>query len=738
MVRNPIVLRVARTTLVWWLALSALTFTSFELIGHAANVHEIATRFLLAIAGLGAAVALAAAFTLTRRLLAQRRLVQGERRGLTTSIGPVPEGLGVPPRIPGSRLEIEPDHPLRRWASTVERDYPELHRLYTAIIETFAAYPDWPAAPVSTGHGGRSLFEHSLVVVEQASALAPGFRYDGGRNKQGNLVAPVLDPNFQFNPADPLILLIALVHDIGKAECYQRDPHTRAIDEVKADHDRVGRMMLARMPELWDLQRDDRQALLYAVGYYHHPQELPRFVDDRARALMELLIVADKAAGQFETAHPLWRADAANVAPRGSLAPPNQQAAASGAGASSLQASPFRPAPPPPSRSADVDRPTVRPEFAAAGLDALEIAYVEAFLALLALPEAINGELRKKLAWRWDDLLYFAEIPLRRALARQLGEPALAEQENGERRSQVTEDLMRALLKLGLLYHQHDGMTYSEKGSLFEVEYLMQRKDDHGDRAYNTVNKNHTSPATVIVKVAGPLARLVPAGNCKLMPRIVRPTMGEHRALNKKAVRTGLAKERAEIAATAPVTDRGHHVVERSDREASGSRETIVGSDGHADDASASVDAPGATGETRAQREQEARPPVLPPLPPATDAAAGSLLALVDAARNRQRDAVEPPPSTLSEAGSGSPDLRAEIEQVDGPSGWVLLDGARYRGRAISLERAASLAGLIAALEADSSGSFRVIRQPEAVLLLIRDAETPENDEKPTALTAAA
>ncbi len=736
MVRNPIVLRVARTTLVWWLALTTLTFTSFELIGHATDVDNIVSRLLLALAGFAAATAIVAASTLARRELVRRQLLQGERRGLTTAIGPVPEGLGVPARSAGSRVDIQPGHPLQQWAVSVKSARPELYRLYEAAIDTFAANPDCPAAPVSTGHGGRTLFEHSLVVVEQVAALAPGFTYDGGRNKQGHLVAPILDPNFRFDPQDPLIVLIALVHDIGKSECYQRDPETRRIEEVQADHDRVGRMMLARMPEIWDLEREDRQTLLYAVGYYHHPQELPRFVDDRARALMELLIVADKAAGTFETAHPLWRASP--VASPGWPTPAAPAAAAGAATAAKNATDRPRPvaleAPSSLAISAQAGGlPPARPEFAAAGLDAVEAAYVDAFLALLALPEAVNGKLQRKLAWRWDNLLYFAEMPLRRALARQLGEPALAEQVNGEGRCQLIEDLMRALIKLGLLYHQHDGWTYSEKRALFFVRYLQRHRDENGALAYNRINEKYDSKATVIVKVAGPIARLVPDGNCSLMPKIERPTFSEKGARNKK---DGPVQAESESDDASPQP--AEQQPEAPAIEAASAQPANVGLvPEHSMPAS---EAPHGVGQEDPLPEPPSvqpdptpaavspSPRIVPsvPLAPA-DAAAGALLALVEAARDREHPA---PPPTLPLEPMPAPDpaeLRRRIDRVDGPAGWVVIDGVRYRGRAVPHDQVAAYAGLVAALEADTSGQCRVIRQPDAVLLLVQDLETHEN-----------
>ena len=633
MVRNPIVVRVARATVFWWLLLTVVTFSSIDLLDRL-DVRDVSLRIALAFAGVTAAIALIAAATRLRRELVRRSLLEGERRGITTSVGPVPEGLGQPQRIAGSRLDLERTHPLRLWADQVRDTHPEVHALFGAIVDTMAAYPDCPAAPVRTGHGGRTLFEHSLVVVEQVTLAAPKFRYDGGRNRQGKLVRPVLDSNFRFDPEDPLIVLLAFAHDIGKLECYQRDPASGRIEEIKRDHDRIGRLMLARMPELWQLAPADRQALLFASGYYHHPQALPEQVEDRPRALMELLIVADTLAGQHEDAHPVW-----------GTTPPIAAVPLTGATSAA------------PTTAADMDEeddnavlPPVAPEHAGAGLDRLESYYAQAFLEVLALPRSINGPRGKTLGYRWDNLLYLEDEPLRHAMARQLDEASLMEAKHGDGRSRVNEDLMRALLKLGWLYNVHDGAEYSETRALFRVKWLTATTDASGAKVWERPDDKYTSKATIIVKVVPAIAHRVTPHDCRLKPLIEGPVFSTQSARNKKQrLAAGPAPAVADVSATE---------VQPVDVPAAGTSSETPDDDaldslGDLAPRQEPVSAPegvGAASESRGKTPPELQltpqtPPALPAdLPPiAGDAAGAALLALVEFGRRQEKKVAAPP-----------------------------------------------------------------------------------------------
>ena len=600
----------------------------------------------------------------------------------------------MPPRLPGSRLDLERTHPLRAWAGRVRETHPELHSLFSAIVDTMAAYPDCPAAPVRTGHGGRNLFEHSLVVVEQIVVLARTFQFDGGRSKDGRLVAPILDPQFQFDPDDPLIVLLAFAHDLGKLECYRRDATTGRIEELHRDHDRIGRLMLARMPELWALENPDRQVLLYAVGYYHRPQDMPKYVDDRARALMELLIVADNAAGKYESAHPVWAR-----APAAALGAPSVAAA---------EPQPDR------EQASTTGPPTPRTtENSQTELDSWETTLVKAFLSIIALPKAINGHVEQVLAYRWDDLLYFEEHRLRAAIAHELDDEALMRTKKGDGRFQVTEDLMRALRKLGVLYREYEGRTFSEKRRHLLRELADGTQVTRPERA-STTGLTKSTPRSDDHRQAGRARRGTrSAGNCRLKPRIVGPLYGKSSAINKNAP----SANGGTAAATPPIDD---------DDSDEGDGE-VIGASSEATSESALADI--------AQVDDPVAPPVS--TAQATDCgehAGASLLALVDAARALESPPELNDPAEQSSAPRALPvkpietaELRARIDLVDGPAGVIAFDGHDYRGRAIPLDQATDYADLIAALEADVTGECRVVREPDCILLMIRDHEKAKN-----------
>ncbi|MCH3133236.1 hypothetical protein K3X40_14835, partial [Listeria monocytogenes] len=81
---------------------------------------------------------------------------------------------------------------------------------------------DLPAAPVPQDHGGATLVEHTLNVLDGMLELAPAWRYEGVRDTKGKVVVPVADGNRGFHVVDkgdpvlnPMLVLAAVAHDIG-------------------------------------------------------------------------------------------------------------------------------------------------------------------------------------------------------------------------------------------------------------------------------------------------------------------------------------------------------------------------------------------------------------------------------------------------------------------------------------------------------------------------------------------
>ena len=201
-----------------------------------------------------------------------------------------------------------------------KKSYPKHAALFEAGIKILAAYRHIPASVVPGGHGGASLETHSFNVLREALAHEKTWVYRGQFTSSGYQTAAIQDKNYQFYP-DPLVPLCALLHDIGKIECYQ------IIDgiptEVKKRHDEEGSKMLAALPEFRAMSKDDRNAMGVAVGYYHHPGSIPLHMPDRPRALAVFTLAVDVMAGKKEGGyHETDLADEPGVALTGHIALP--------------------------------------------------------------------------------------------------------------------------------------------------------------------------------------------------------------------------------------------------------------------------------------------------------------------------------------------------------------------------------------------------------------------------------
>ena len=218
--------------------------------------------------------------------------------------------------------------------------------IYDKVLRILMHKPDLLTTYERNGHGrkdgvgGRTLLQHSLLVSLKCLDLAPKTGFNGihGRERvertmdDGTVVVYYKETEeiifgtrnrvIENFGKDPLVPIIGLAHDIGKIECYQWAPGAREPYALRPNHDLVGAHILARMPELWKLpktpagqiEEDERDILISAIAFYHHPSEQPmdsgRSVkasdrpvvvrSDRMVGLMELLIKADRMSGAIE------------------------------------------------------------------------------------------------------------------------------------------------------------------------------------------------------------------------------------------------------------------------------------------------------------------------------------------------------------------------------------------------------------------------------------------------------
>ncbi len=175
------------------------------------------------------------------------------------------DGRVIPHALPIAPLARLPLKRARR--RLLPRDVAPLTPLAVAILERYAAYPQWPAA--STGrHGDRTLLEHVLAVRERALALAG----------QDGVPAPLAE-------------LAALGHDFGKLVTFA--PAADGWTRRAKSHARMSAVLLAQLPEWQALERADQADLTLAVAFHHDPNRLPSHASLRARSLLRLLREAD-------------------------------------------------------------------------------------------------------------------------------------------------------------------------------------------------------------------------------------------------------------------------------------------------------------------------------------------------------------------------------------------------------------------------------------------------------------
>ena len=151
-------------------------------------------------------------------------------------------------------------------------------------------------------HGNCSLLDHSLRVAAYALIEREHFTYQGLETDLSTLIAA--QKGFELDRQDALLILLALVHDIGKIKTFQLNEQ-KEITHIKGHHGPVGASLLAHLDCIKDLTAQERNVLLKAIYHYHTPYHytlstMDCIDDERVVASMMLLIKADKRAGQAE------------------------------------------------------------------------------------------------------------------------------------------------------------------------------------------------------------------------------------------------------------------------------------------------------------------------------------------------------------------------------------------------------------------------------------------------------
>ncbi|MBT9137010.1 MAG: hypothetical protein DDT34_02096 [Firmicutes bacterium] len=299
MIHNPIARAAGIVFGFWWLALTVWGVWNWD----SANVtlSTVTTIIAISLAAplLGAIIGFFGmlAYRSGKVALREFTLRQGASRdGVQVLIGTLPLAPSIE-RIEPSDADLAR---IPRWSEFCIA-FPLHAQALSAVMAVMKAKESLPASPVPGGHGGRTLIEHSLGVVESMIKVAPKWVYKGQKNKSGKIVRATNEGDHRFTPADfGLLVLTAFSHDIGKVRCYEQCDGR--VVEVLPNHDTEGARILRLIPEIMALPITDRRAIITAIAYYHHPFSIPDsdWVTDRVRSLMELLIVADHAAGRLE------------------------------------------------------------------------------------------------------------------------------------------------------------------------------------------------------------------------------------------------------------------------------------------------------------------------------------------------------------------------------------------------------------------------------------------------------
>lgn len=296
-------------TLLWWLMSTDLPA---DVMGYAFSRALAQTLVVLLLGALGGAGVLML-LRLTGQVAQEGQLHAGtEVRGAKVLLGAAPS-FGEFPALSGNASKSARSVlSSTRWWSAMQTQSPPHAEAMIAVVAMMLRLPRLPASPYPGGHGGRTLIEHSLAVADVMMREAGAWAYRGQFDKRGALKVPLNNPDVphRFSREDaPLLLLAAVAHDIGKMACYEPLPGEQQsadgpylVKEVVPNHDHEGARLLRRIPEVMALPLDDRQALLLACGYYHHPFSIPlsSWVTDTMRSLTELLAHVDIATGRSE------------------------------------------------------------------------------------------------------------------------------------------------------------------------------------------------------------------------------------------------------------------------------------------------------------------------------------------------------------------------------------------------------------------------------------------------------
>ena len=489
--KNPLLSSAFTVLIFWWLILAIFdgSFTDIELGEIVYNLTFIGVGFLVGAVSINV-------FGYLNRGALEGRLAGKSHRGLAVTMGMLPILKREPKRageLPNIRRlnipEVEDQGFLDQWRERWKGTHPHHVALLDAVLKVMQTKPDAPATHLKDGHGGRTLLQHAILTGFLMERIARSWTWEGNRSKGRNkqILIPLRNANYKFNPDDPLIMIAAVCHDLGKLECYVYNAEGEVVGS-KHEHDIVSSQMLARLPEIWSIADLDREVLLLSVGHYHHVPDMPmesknKPIDDRLMALTELIIHCDTVASKLEQGKSRQEAEA----------------------------------------EADDSVPT----------EAKQDTLLSIFSDIVGETDRINGDdtryrVGQKNSMGGKPYLFFHERSLLMEIAERSGLDAMSKMGDGQFR--LTRDLLSALDEQGVLYKIHEGKEYGAVSALWKVEF----RKKNGDFLANW-------PAAIIVQISDTfLPALLALDDSDVIPLIKGPVHGEQRA---KKGNTGLDLE---------------------------------------------------------------------------------------------------------------------------------------------------------------------------------------------------
>ncbi len=432
----------------------------------------------------------------------------GSLRGASISLGRMPPGRELPAKAKlGPNLAPLLPEDVRTWYANYKVSHPSFSVLFDSLFAMYLANKRMPASPVPGGHGGASLLQHSFNVMATIMTMAPTWEYVGHKDEKDRLAFKLIDQAYKFDPKDPLIPLLGFAHDVGKLIAFNLGKDG-LVTQVSKTHDKEGGLILTQMPEFWALEERDSQALNLAVSFYHRIWQIPDWVDDRTRALAELLIAADIRAGEAE-----GESKEAMRAMYGSfqMSDEDRVKAAVEEAVKSIDAE---------ADSQDAkEQPVLSNRVVDLGADEMLLQMMLDFLAEPNRTNGGNGDMR--VALKYDDLVYVNEAKLREEMKADTGRATLFDLKGKGQLAGFTAKVMEILSRRGLLLQDFEGLHFTEKSALFSTVMHGDHDKVVGDWKFTLIFKASATDA------------LAAMPSCKRPPKIVRCAFGNQRALRR-------------------------------------------------------------------------------------------------------------------------------------------------------------------------------------------------------------